>query len=320
MTDPARQALAELVTRHGRSLGDDTQRCEALLRDHLASHRRDVNLLVAALKARAVAELQRSSGTASWSVQAPRLMARLEDELGLAPDAARWAIESWGLALGLVSEAEIARAPQPAAGAARPHAGRPSAPPHGSATLDDPRASAGAPIATLAQPPGPSGVDSSAIAPTSASAGHLHGNGVRAGLIVGTIVGVENFVEWHLAHVARPDFAWLIECAAAGGLVVYVLRVMEGRTLPPALRNRHAPATMVANLIRFLMGTASWAAAGTSLKYLTLAVFKLSPVQELFGAMWFRFSWVVGWNLLLGCVVGAVVGLSLKVYHPHGRN
>jgi len=57
MNDGPRQTLRELVARHGPGLCSDARRCEALLRDHAGAHRREVNILVSALKERVPLDL-----------------------------------------------------------------------------------------------------------------------------------------------------------------------------------------------------------------------------------------------------------------------
>jgi DNA-binding beta-propeller fold protein YncE len=114
MNDEPREKLAELVTRFGRSLIDDPRRAEGLLRDVCGEHRREVSVLVSALRERVAADLQASQSGQPKAILLGRLTKRLEDNLGLAPEPARWAVESWALALGVVSEAEL-RASRPAA-------------------------------------------------------------------------------------------------------------------------------------------------------------------------------------------------------------
>jgi hypothetical protein len=121
MSDSVRQTLCRAVQQHGRSLIDDPRRCESLLRDLCPSNKREVNLLVAALRERVPADLAASQG-ASTAIRIQGLVSRLQQVAGLAEDAARWAVDSWALALGVIAPDALAAAahseriqPRPAA-------------------------------------------------------------------------------------------------------------------------------------------------------------------------------------------------------------
>jgi ribosomal protein S27E len=106
MNDLPHQKLCQIVATYGKSLCDDPKRCEALLRDLCGQHRREVNVLVSALKERVAADLRASSTGVPREVLLARLTKRLCDNLGLAEEAARWGVESWALALGVISSQE----------------------------------------------------------------------------------------------------------------------------------------------------------------------------------------------------------------------
>jgi hypothetical protein len=106
MNDLPKQKLREIILQYGRSVCDEPQRCEALLRDYCGQHRKEISVLVSALKERVPTELLASQSTIPHAVLLAQLTQRLRDNLGLAEDAARWAVESWGLALGVISGAE----------------------------------------------------------------------------------------------------------------------------------------------------------------------------------------------------------------------
>lgn len=106
MNDLPRQKLCELIATYGRSLCDDPRRCGALLRDYLrGQYRREVYVLIGALKEGVAADLL-ASQRVPHEVLLAHLTKRLHDNLALAEDAARWAVESWALALGVISSSE----------------------------------------------------------------------------------------------------------------------------------------------------------------------------------------------------------------------
>ena len=92
MNDLPRQKLRELIVQYGRSLCDDPRRCEALLKDYCGQYKREIFVLVSALKNRVAEDLINASAGVPLTLVVGRLIQRLEDELGLAENAARWAV------------------------------------------------------------------------------------------------------------------------------------------------------------------------------------------------------------------------------------
>ncbi|MGO9533311.1 MAG: zinc ribbon domain-containing protein [Syntrophobacteraceae bacterium] len=104
MNDIPRQKLRELVGRYGRTLCDDPLRCEGLFRDFCGENRLEIFALSQAVKDGIPSELLNSSGQIPVEVLVMRFSKRLEDRYGMNSDLARWAVESWMLALGLASD------------------------------------------------------------------------------------------------------------------------------------------------------------------------------------------------------------------------
>lgn len=103
MNDVPRQKLGQLIATYGHSLCDDPRRCEALLRDYCPGYKREIHVLVNALRERVAADLLRSQNGTPYEVQLARLTRRLRDSFGLVDEAAAWAVESWALALGVIA-------------------------------------------------------------------------------------------------------------------------------------------------------------------------------------------------------------------------
>ncbi len=127
MHDLPRQKLRELIVGYGRSLCDDPRRCEALLKDYCGQYKREIFVLVSALKSWVAEDLIKTSAGVPLALVLGRLIQRLEDELGLAENAARWAVESWALALGM--PVVPAEQPRPAPEPPRPPVALPASPP-----------------------------------------------------------------------------------------------------------------------------------------------------------------------------------------------
>ena len=97
-----REKLKELMQKNGDGLLQDPDRCEGLLKDHCGSHRREISALVGALEERVPMELKSSWQTAMTpEAMRARLVQRLEENRGLAPDVANWAVDAWSYALGV---------------------------------------------------------------------------------------------------------------------------------------------------------------------------------------------------------------------------
>lgn len=98
-----RQKLAELIARYGKGLSDDPKRCEGLLRDVCGQYKREIFVLVSAVREGIPSGLQHSWDGIPKDVMLARLTNRLHEDLGVAENLARWAVESWALALGVAS-------------------------------------------------------------------------------------------------------------------------------------------------------------------------------------------------------------------------
>lgn len=107
MKELPRKKLCYLVTRYGRSVCDDSLSCEGLLRDVCGEYHREVFVLVCALKEQIPSELLRSHDNIPHSMLMMKLTKRLSNNLALTKNAAKWAVESWALALGIITYNDI---------------------------------------------------------------------------------------------------------------------------------------------------------------------------------------------------------------------
>ena len=107
MNDAPRQKLREIIERHGREIITNPRRVEGLLRDYCGEFRREISVLKMALEEHAAADLLNTPASLPRPVLLSRLAQRLCDNLALSEPAARWSIESWAWALGLITDAEL---------------------------------------------------------------------------------------------------------------------------------------------------------------------------------------------------------------------
>lgn len=102
-----RQQLKNMINQFGRTVCEDSRRCEAILRDLCPEYKRETHLLIAALKEHVVVDLLRASPTLPISFEINQLAQRLHNNLGMAENFALWAVESWALVLGLIEHTNL---------------------------------------------------------------------------------------------------------------------------------------------------------------------------------------------------------------------
>jgi len=103
MNDDARTILLSLVSRYGTSIASDPLRCEALLRDTCPRCRREIFVLVNAVRQQVPADLLSPRHSLPPELFRGFLKKRLQDELAFSDEAATWAVETWAMALGVNS-------------------------------------------------------------------------------------------------------------------------------------------------------------------------------------------------------------------------
>jgi hypothetical protein len=96
--EPVR-ALCQLSETYGRALCRDPQRVEAMLRDLCPEHKREIFLIVSALKEQIVPDLMSvqvgAVGGVPEEVIISRSRRRLSENLGFTEESATWAVDSW---------------------------------------------------------------------------------------------------------------------------------------------------------------------------------------------------------------------------------
>ena len=112
MDDAVRQTLIELRRERGVSLLKDPDRLEAHLRDMAPGRHAEIHCLVAAVREGVVTDLLSASDAVPIDALIPRLSARLQQRTAMNPEAARWAVRSLALAIGLRYSGAATSAPR----------------------------------------------------------------------------------------------------------------------------------------------------------------------------------------------------------------
>lgn len=112
MNNQARQHLYQLISDYGIDVAKDVKRLESLLKDYTqGQYKREVFLCVQAAREGVIEALQ-SNKHLPYNVIAARLTKQLHEDFGLDLHAAKWAVGSWVVVLGLTKKFP---APKPAA-------------------------------------------------------------------------------------------------------------------------------------------------------------------------------------------------------------
>ena len=93
------QQLGEILIKHGLSPLTNPKLCENLLKDYCAPHKEEIALLVLAVRERVASDLLVSQDGLDRDLLRALLVKRLRKNNSLSEGDARWAVESWGLAI-----------------------------------------------------------------------------------------------------------------------------------------------------------------------------------------------------------------------------
>jgi F-box protein 11 len=101
MSTTPRDVLVEIVERYGEPLLASPPRCDGLLKDYCGENRREIFVLVSCVRTGIVDQMRRQTGP-SIKLICARLALKLVQNLAISGDVAKWAVESWAVALGLM--------------------------------------------------------------------------------------------------------------------------------------------------------------------------------------------------------------------------
>ena len=100
------QKLGEILIEHGRSPLTDARLCESFLKDYCGEYKEEISLLVLAVRERVAIDLLVSQDGLPRDLLRALLITRLRKNRSLSEGAARWAVESWSLAIRTLSRIE----------------------------------------------------------------------------------------------------------------------------------------------------------------------------------------------------------------------
>jgi WD40 repeat protein len=98
--------LGDILIRHGRSPVTDAKLCENLLKDYCPQHKEEIALLALAVKERIASDLLVSQDGLHRDLLRALLVKRLRKARSLNEGDARWAVESWTVAIRALARAE----------------------------------------------------------------------------------------------------------------------------------------------------------------------------------------------------------------------
>jgi formylglycine-generating enzyme required for sulfatase activity len=108
MPDIPRQKLLEIISRFGIEVSENPKRCQSLLRDFCGNeHKKEVTILVWAIHEGVPQELRNFQGTMPHRILVNRCTQRLSNNTGVLPELARWGVETWGYALGVLQPKDL---------------------------------------------------------------------------------------------------------------------------------------------------------------------------------------------------------------------
>ena len=93
MNDLPRQKLKEIIIQHGRSLCENPQRCEVFLNNYCGEYKREMFLIISALK-QAFAKDLLNFNYINIELLVVRLLKKIQNDPGLAQEATHCAVES----------------------------------------------------------------------------------------------------------------------------------------------------------------------------------------------------------------------------------
>jgi formylglycine-generating enzyme required for sulfatase activity len=102
--DLVQQALSIIIETQGEGLVNDKRRLEGFLRKYCRIKRQEIRVLLAALEENIARDLTNTSEQVPIQVVIDNLTKRLKENGGFAEDVSQWAVKSWALALGVITD------------------------------------------------------------------------------------------------------------------------------------------------------------------------------------------------------------------------
>lgn len=106
MPNRPRDVLCRVIGEHP-ELVDEPAKVKGLLRDFCGTFKKEISVLLVAQEDRIASDLITSSSAQPKAMLLSRLAQRLQTDHGIDEEAARWAVESWALALGKIEPSEL---------------------------------------------------------------------------------------------------------------------------------------------------------------------------------------------------------------------
>lgn len=120
-----RAQLGEILIKHGRSPLTDAKLCENLLKDYCPEHKEAIALLARAVRERIASDLLVSHDGLDRGLLRALLVKRLRKAAALSEGDARWAVESWSVAIRALARTDSKESVQPIAATSKSNPSNP---------------------------------------------------------------------------------------------------------------------------------------------------------------------------------------------------
>ncbi len=104
MNKNVRLRLKKIIIKYGAEICSQSKRLRGLLNDLCPGCKKENFLLLTALNKKIVADLLKLKSNQVYQIKAKKLKQRLIDNCGIDKDSARWAVDSWAYALGIIND------------------------------------------------------------------------------------------------------------------------------------------------------------------------------------------------------------------------
>ena len=106
MNNYVRQKLCEIIKIKGPSVYNEEKKIEGLLKDYCGEHKKEINIIIIAIKSGIVSEIISSKDNKHIELLIPNFIKTMIEEYSLNENAAKWVIETICISLNIIDKVE----------------------------------------------------------------------------------------------------------------------------------------------------------------------------------------------------------------------